>query len=764
MGLAVLFLALAVSPVEAEDTPRVASLVPRPVKMVMRDGRFLLDQATIIVAAPQLKGKAEQLKKMLGAATGLPLAIKDAAEENAIQLRLDPSLNAKLGDEGYILSSAPAKISISASGEAGIFYGMQTLRQLLPPQVYSNKRARRESWPIPCLVVRDFPRFSWRGLHLDVARHFFSLEFVKRYIDLMSLHKFNVLHWHLNDDQGWRWQVKKYPRLTSVGAWRSGDTPGEWFYFGYEYPGSKAYGGFYTQAQLKEIVAYAQQRHVNILPEIEMPGHSECSLVAYPEYACPVEPPADAEGGERAPGARGWIKNVYCAGNDATFAFINDILDEAIAVFPFEYVHVGGDEVAKGLWERCPSCQARIKAEGLKDENELQGYFMRRVDEHLRARGRKLIGWDEIVEGGLPPGATVTSWRGTSNGIEAAKMGYDVVMAPSSHLYFDAVQGPSENEPKAIGYRPLTLERVYSFEPVPKELRGKAAKRVLGAQGQAWSEWFWTGEHVLYMVYPRACALAEVVWSPKKGKDYDDFLDRIIVHEERLVEMKANSRPVKKSDYLYAEISRDAKGKVSISCRPRKARVHYTLDGSEPTLASPRYRKPFKLAREGTVKAVGFAAPGDEKGPVSEAVFGYPKGKWRVVSVDAAHEWAPGEEAIDDEKRTAWFTPWDEDPPPAHPHEIVVDLGEVLVLKGISYLPYRRERGRIKGYEVYVKRGGTDWCEAVARGEFAWREKERGQKEVLFDKAVAARMIRFVALSAKDGGPFTGVAELGVIR
>ncbi len=356
-------------------------------------------------------------------------------------------------------------------------------------------------------------------MHLDVCRHFIPVEYVKRYIDLMAMHKMNIFHWHLTDDQGWRIEIKKYPKLTEVAAWRLQD--------------GKRYGGFYTQDEIRDVVAYAADRFVTVVPEIEMPGHSLAALAAYPEYSC--------TGGPFEVGTTwGIFEDVYCPGNDATFTFLEDILTETLALFPSEFIHVGGDECPKVRWKACPKCQARIKAEGLKDEDELQSWFITRMSRFLESKGRRLVGWDEILEGGLAPGATVMSWRGTKGGIAAAKANHDAVMTPSSHCYLNFWNTEKKDDPGHTTGRVTTLEKVYSYEPTPAELSPEEAKHILGVQANVWTEYITDGPTVDRMAYPRACALAEVAWTPADQKDWEDFSRRLETHLQRLNALDVN--------------------------------------------------------------------------------------------------------------------------------------------------------------------------------------------------------------------------------
>ncbi len=414
--------------------------------------------------------------------------------------------------EAYKLHISTNSIQIRGL-EAGIFYGFQTLLQLLPPQI-------SEKVPVQNMVINDYPRFQWRGMHLDVSRHFFPKEFIFKYIDYLAMYKMNTFHWHLTDDQGWRIEIKKYPLLTETGAWRKGTLIGHASDEALK-TDTAMYGGYYTQDEIREVVAYAQARHVTIVPEIEMPGHAMAALKAYPHLSCT---------GKQQDVATGWgvFDHVFCT-KDEVFVFLEDVLTEVMDLFPGTYIHVGGDECPKTNWKKCPQCQARMKSEHLKDEHELQSYFITRIENFISSKGRKLIGWDEILDGGLAPNAAVMSWRGTEGGIAAARSGHYAVMTPGSHCYFDHYQGDPTIEPLAIGGY-TTVDKVYSFEPVPNELNEKEASFILGAQGNLWTEYINNEKHVEYMIFPRLCALAEVVWTPEQNKNWNDFRNRLVRH------------------------------------------------------------------------------------------------------------------------------------------------------------------------------------------------------------------------------------------
>jgi len=454
------------------------------------------------------------------------------------------------------------------------------------------------------MQISDYPRFSWRGLHLDVSRHFHDKEFIKKYIDLLALFKMNTFHWHLVDDQGWRVEIKKYPRLTEIGAWRVDHEDLPWNSRPEQKPGEKAtIGGFYKQDDIREIVAYAAQRFITIVPEIEMPAHVSSALAAYPEYSCRQVPISVPSGGI-------WpCTNIYCAGNDSTFLFLQDVLTEVMDLFPSKIIHVGGDEAEKTEWKRCPRCQARIRDEKLKDENELQSYFIRRIDKFLTEKGRILIGWDEILEGGLAENATVMSWRGTEGGIDAARQGHNVVMTPVTHCYFDYYQSlDKEIEPLAFGEF-TSLEKVYSFEPVPEVLTTDEAKHILGAQGNAWTEYMPASSHVEYMILPRAIALSEVAWSPATQKDYGWFLGRL-ENQLNLLHKKGYNYFVPAVDSLPDTTNFTGTVRVELTNPYPFGEIRYTTDGSEPSATSIRFTEPVVLNQSTVIKAALFMKNG----------------------------------------------------------------------------------------------------------------------------------------------------------
>ena len=515
----------------------VASVIPEPVLIEKTRGSFRLrgDVNLFIPAGnEQLLRHADFLVRHLEGISGMELFIQqyNSGQElpsRGIILALDPQ---GLVPERYEMEVNSRRILITGDDEAGVFYGIQTLRQLLPYELeLGSTKQNLSNVRIRGVYIEDYPQFSYRGMHLDVGRHFFDVEFIKKYLDLMALHKMNTFHWHLTEDQGWRLEVKKYPLLTEVGAWRKETLIGHGSRPPFVFDGTP-YGGYYTQDEVREIVAYAAERHITVIPEIEMPGHALAALAAYPELGC--------TGGPYEVETRwGIFEDAFCAGNDYTFEFLENVLLEVIDLFPSRYIHIGGDECLKNRWKECSRCQARIRDEGLADEEELQSYFIKRIEDFLLSKGRNIIGWDEILEGGLAPQATVMSWRGMQGGIEAAKLGHDVIMTPVSHCYFDFYQADPSTQPLAIGGF-LTLRQVYTFNPVPPQLTPDQAKHILGGQGNVWTEYIPTSDHVEYMAFPRAVALAEVLWTPRQKLDYDHFLIRLNNHFNMLDALNIN--------------------------------------------------------------------------------------------------------------------------------------------------------------------------------------------------------------------------------
>ncbi|MBN2006957.1 MAG: beta-N-acetylhexosaminidase [Anaerolineae bacterium] len=514
----------------------IPMLLPEPVSVEVREGQFVLAPDTVIVAEGAARDVAALCHSWVSPATGLDLPIVPIVPDDtrpALVFQLDAALSG-LGAEGYTLAATSRRVWMRAMHPSGLFYALQTLRQLLPPEIFRSELVRGVNWTMPCVEISDSPRFGWRGAMLDSARHFLPKDFVLRFIDLLALHKLNTFHWHLCDDQGWRLEIKAYPRLTEVGAWREETLVGRLRDERAMVFDGTPHGGYFTQDDVREIVAYAQSQHVTVVPEIEMPGHAQAAIAAYPELGNTGDPVAVRTY---------WgISEIVYNVAESTFGFLQTVLDEVLSLFPGSFIHIGGDEVPKAQWQASPAAQARMRELGLRDEDELQSYFIRRMDAFLTSRGRRLIGWDEILEGGLAENAAVMSWRGVAGGVAAATAGHDVVMAPVTHTYLDHYQSEDrDREPVAIGGY-LPLETVYAFDPHCPELSEAAFRHILGAQAQLWTEHIPTPEHAETMLFPRLCAFSEVVWTPPERKDYTQFLARLHQHLRRLDELGVNYR------------------------------------------------------------------------------------------------------------------------------------------------------------------------------------------------------------------------------
>jgi len=563
----------------SDEEKNTLMIVPLPQHVEELPGQFEITKETqLFVNDKGIKHIAQTLSDKIESTSHFKISFSEQyPENNYVAFLVDSTL--QLSNEAYELEVGEAGVEIKGKNIAGVFYGLQTLLQLLPPEVESPKFVQRMKWVVPFVKIKDSPRFKWRGMHLDVCRHFVPVENIKKHLDMMAMVKLNTFHWHLTEDQGWRIEIKQYPKLTEIGSKR---IEGEGF----------EYGGFYTQEQVKEIVSYAAARNITVVPEIELPGHALAALAAYPEFSCTGGP-------FKVRNTWGVESNVYCAGKEATFTFLENIIDEVVELFPSPYFHIGGDECPKYRWKECPSCQKRIKEEGLKDEHELQSYFVKRIEKLLLRHGKKMIGWDEILEGGLAESAAVMSWRGEEGGIEAANQGHDVVMTPGNWCYLDHYQGDHRVEPVAIGGS-TTLEEVYGYEPVPSNIAQDKVHHILGAQGNVWTEYMYAPKLVEYRVYPRILALAEVNWTTKEQRDYDSFLYRLDNLHRRMDMYNINYHiplpegPVDKMvfvDNIRLEFS-----------NTRNLQILYTTDGSKPTEASNIYQKPLIFAGNKTIK------------------------------------------------------------------------------------------------------------------------------------------------------------------
>lgn len=551
-------------------------LIPEPFEMTQSDGMFKVSQAMLVGAG---------------------------SASNKVNFRVDPNAT-DIPDEGYQLEIDEAGVRLTAKTETGLFYGKQTLLQLLTPN------------GLPYVKINDHPRFPYRGLHLDVSRHFFNKEEVKKLMNVMSYYKLNTLHLHLTDAGGWRLQIDKYPKLTQEGAFRTQSDWREWWDNGkdrqYLKEGTEgAYGGYYTKDDIRDMLAYAAEKHITIIPEIEFPAHSDEVFVAYPELCC---------------AGKSHTSGDFCIGNPKTFEFMENVLTEVIELFPSEYIHIGGDEAGKNTWKTCPKCQALMKKEKLANVDELQSYMIRKAEEFLNSKGRRLIGWDEILEGGLAPEATVMSWRGEAAGFKSARMGHDVIMTPGSYMYFDFYQADPRHQPVAIGgYTPI--RKVYNYNPIPQDsLTAEEAKHFLGVQANTWTEYIPTPEHLEYMMFPRALAVAEIGWTPQEKRDWQDFKPRVNAHIPVLQQMGLNPFPLSnelKFDMVVDTIQKEIR--VTMDAEKYPAEIHYTTDGSTPTASSPIYQEPIVVKDSAKIVA-GIFVNGQLQDRVSEQRVDYHKG------------------------------------------------------------------------------------------------------------------------------------------
>ncbi|MFY0629351.1 MAG: family 20 glycosylhydrolase [Flavobacteriaceae bacterium] len=654
-----------------QNEAKTPLIIPIPLSQIIDNSVFTIDSNTQLSYDIEFKQVAELLKTFIE--EGSPIQLKDTESKHKISFTKDTTIK---DDERYRLKITEQGITIFSNSQKGAFYALQSLRQLLPDS-FEDGTYDDNSVAVQSLEIEDAPQFKYRGMHLDVGRHMYSVDFIKKYIDLMAMLKMNTFHWHLTEDQGWRIEIKKYPKLQDIAAYRKETLIGHYSSQPHQFDG-KRYGGFYTQEQIKEIVAYATTRQVTVIPEIEMPGHSQAAIAAYPELGCT---------GKQVEVATKWgvFEEVYCP-SEKTFKFLEDVIDEVVALFPGKYIHIGGDEAPKTRWKNCKHCQQLIRKEGLKDEHGLQSYFISRMEKYINSKGKQIIGWDEILEGGLAPNATVMSWRGTNGAVQAAKEHHDVILTPGSHCYFDHYQSDNENEPVAIGGF-LPLEKVYSFNPIPKELNEEESKYVLGAQGNVWTEYMKTSEKVEYMAFPRMVALSEVVWSSTESRDYENFKTRLIEYQKRLDVLKVNY-----ANHLY-ELS----GKLdtennsllySLKASSNDKFIRYTLDGSEPNINSERYTKPISIEKTTTIKAASFDKAKQLSSLFTETVQIHKAiGKKISLNVEPNARYnAGGKKALingisGSTKRYGdkeWLGFWGDDV------EIVIDLGEKKKINSIS--------------------------------------------------------------------------------
>lgn len=584
----------------AADLP-VPVLIPVPVELTRQAGEFRINAATSIAfQSAEVADMAEELAHRLRRTTGFKMPVHPSARKAAApnQILISLGADAGLAAEGYQLTVTRQSVSLSAATPAGAFYGLQTLLQLLPKEIEGTALAKQVKWAVPALVIRDHPRFGWRGMMLDVSRHFFTPDEVKAFIDQMARYKFNLLHWHLTDDQGWRIEIKSLPRLTEVGAWRVGKTGNFGRMSAPTADEPRDYGGFYTQEQVRDIVAYAKSKHIKVMPEIDMPGHSLAAVAAYPELSCTPGTYA-VNAGEQLmvwpPGGHfyGLVDNTLCPAKEAVYEFADKVFSELAQLFPFEYIHMGGDETARNFWEKSEAIKALMAREKLADLDAVQAYFVTRIQKIISAKGKKMIGWDEILQGGLVPEAAVMSWRGQQGGIDAARLGHEVVMTPREFVYVDLMQGDVAIEP--LVYASVRLSKTYQFEPVPA---GVDAQLIKGGQANLWTEHVYNVRHGQYMTWPRAFAVAETLWSPKEKKSWEGFVPRVEEHFKRF-----DVARLKYATSLYdptIKVSEKPGGVLQVELGTEVAglSIHYSFDGTFPDEFYPAYSSTLTVPKD----------------------------------------------------------------------------------------------------------------------------------------------------------------------
>ncbi|AKD55519.1 glycoside hydrolase family 20 protein [Spirosoma radiotolerans] len=704
-----LFFCLFLSSTVLAQSDNQYNLIPFPARFSGQNGQFSISASTRVITSPAtdatVRAVAQTFVNQLKAANDLSLAVAPTSPALAKGAHIFFALNKKLnlGDEGYKLTVTPGKVLAEAATSKGLFYAAQTIRQLLP----AGKSA---TVSLPACAITDKPRFGYRGLMLDVGRHFMPVPFVKKFIDLMALHKQNTFHWHLTDDQGWRIDIKKYPKLTQIGSKRAESIVGQYYQ---NYPqqfDGKPVGGFYTQEEIKDVVRYAQTRFVTIVPEIEMPGHAQAALAAYPELGC------DPAKGYQVYTKWGVSEDVYCP-SEKTFGFLQDVLTEVIALFPGKYIHIGGDECPKTAWKNSAFCQELMKKNNLKDENELQSYFIRRIEKFLNSKGRSIIGWDEILEGGLAPNAAVMSWRGTEGGIAAAKQKHAVIMTPGATCYLDQYQGNPATEPLAIGGY-LPLDQVYAYEPMPNELAAADQKYILGVQGNIWTEYMPTPESVEYMAFPRAIALAELGWMQPGPHNFEDFAQRLKNHLPKLTGVNYAKRLFD----ITASTQPNEQGQIQVVLKKldTDSQIFYTLNGKEPNERSTEYIGPITLTKTTTIRAMTRTGGAPTGGQLTQT-FTLHKGKNKPYTYALAPDQSsdPTSAKLTDgvrgdtpRSRREWVSFYGSD------MDLTLDLGDITSVTKVSlnFLKIILEKGfPPTAVEIALSKDESDFKDAITQ-------------------------------------------------
>lgn len=738
---------------QAQDN--VYNLIPFPAQFNGGEGQFVVNaQTKVIVIAKDaaLKPIAQSLINTLKTASKLTLSIAATAvptAKNVIYIRQNKALG--LGAEGYKLLISSDRVILETATPQGAFYGMQTIFQLLPTAVFSPAPVENITWSMPVCQIQDKPRFVHRGLMLDVSRYFMPVSFIKKYIDLLAVHKMNVFHWHLTDDQGWRIEIRKFPKLTQIGSKRKETLVGQ---YSENYPqkfDGKETGGFYTQAEIKDIVKYAQSKFVTIIPEIEMPGHASAALAAYPELGC--EPTKKYEVATK----WGVMTDVFCP-TEQTFTFLQDVLTEVIPLFPGKYIHIGGDECPKDAWKKSTFCQELIKKLNLKDEHELQSYFIKRIEKFVNSKGRAIIGWDEILEGGVAPNATVMSWRGTKGGIEAAKQKHNVIMTPNTYYYLDYYQANPAKEPLAIGGY-LPIEKVYEYDP-SAEFSPEEQKYILGVQGNVWTEYMPNPQQVEYMTFPRATAIAEVAWVPSGGKNFEDFATRLKDHVKRLDYLKVNYSKRILDIKAVTQFNNQGQLQVRLEKLDSDSKIYYTIDGKEPSTSSTEYVMPITLDKITTIKAVTTAgARFEEKFFIHRAKgksYTYANAPAEGVDTDRK-KLTDGQVAQSPRNNAEWVRMSGKD------LEITIDLGEVKPVTKVSANFLKIIMNNVfppTSVEIGLSRDGESFKDAIAQPVTYPLEGPWQILPVIADfKTARARYIRIRAKNAglaPEGHPSAG--------
>jgi len=714
------------------------AIIPQPVSITTGKGSFNISHSTQIkLEGSGLENAANFLNDYLKKIYGFTLPVTTRSTEKDLIILNYERLDYPIAG-AYRMEVSGKSVYIAGDNAEGVFYGVQSLIQLLPVEPST-------SLTIPQVTIEDHPRFAWRGLHLDVSRHFFDVDYVKKYIDYIALHKLNYFHWHLTDDQGWRIEIKKYPKLTETGSCRDGTIIGR-------YPGkgndSIRYCGYYTQEQIKDVIKYAAERYVTIIPEIELPGHASAALTSYPYLGCTGGPYHVQQ-------TWGVFSDVFCGGNDSTFKFLQDVMDEVIALFPSKYIHVGGDECPKTAWKKCPKCQRRIQENNLKDEHELQSYFIRRMEKYINSKGRQIIGWDEILEGGLAPNAAVMSWRGEKGGIAAAKEHHTVVMTPTTYVYLDYAQKKNEDSVVIGGFLPI--ETVYNYEPLPKELSAEEQKYILGAQANIWTEYTGNPSKLEYMIFPRVSALSEVVWSPKEKRNWSDFEKKLLIQFKRYELWKASYSKAYfdlKASILPDENNSGLLWKLETKFPDANIKVEDPAAGSTNASHSYDYTNPVHITKTSSLSANCYLKNKIVSTVTQNFQFNKATGKKITLTTPPAVEF-PGNGGAFGlvngalSERYGNFSEWLGWP--GGDMEAVIDFGEQETISKINVHTLDQKRGRYYApayIEVFTSANGTDFTSIGKTSSFITDHDNIGNMTI----SCAPIATRYIKVFAKNAG------------